>query len=196
MKTRFVLLLLCFSLVYVNSARAKTILPDSCGDDSVKFDVKSEKDQPPPAGPTAGKAQIIFIENSPNDGTPTVRFGMDGAWVGANKGNSYFTLLVDPGVHHLCISWQTAQKRLKKSIDVASFTAEAGKIYYYAAEISTFGGSMGEVVPMTPTATGGMTAAHTVGGRAPDISFGLAVLDEDMGKFRVKAEKLATWTTK
>jgi len=58
----------------------------------------------------------------------TVRFGLDGAWAGANNNNSYFAAMVDPGVHHLCVSWQSALPMLKKSIDVASFTAEPGKV--------------------------------------------------------------------
>jgi hypothetical protein len=59
---------------------------------------------------------------------------------------------------------------LKKSIDVASFTAEPGKVYYFAAQVT--------VIP-----TGGNNANYT---------FGLSQLDEDEGKYRVKAWKLAT----
>jgi hypothetical protein len=98
---------LCASLACAGQVRA-TALPDSCGDDKVKFDVKTEEGQPPPAGPTEGKAQIVFIENENQMIGPfmhaTVRLGMDGAWVGANYGNSYFALTVAPGVHHLCAS--------------------------------------------------------------------------------------------
>jgi len=65
----------------------------------------------------------------------TVRFGLDGAWAGANNNNSYFAVTVDPGVHHLCVSWQSTLRMLKKSIDVASFTAEPGKVYYFAANV-------------------------------------------------------------
>ena len=40
-----------------------TTLPDACGDDKVTFDVKTEKSQPVPPAPDAGKAQVIVIEN-------------------------------------------------------------------------------------------------------------------------------------
>ena len=104
---------LCASLVCAGQVWANT-LPDSCGDDKVKFDVKTEKNQAAPAGPAEGKAQIVFVENENQVIGPfmhaTVRFGMDGAWVGANSGNSYFALTVDPGVHHSCASWQSAQE--------------------------------------------------------------------------------------
>ena len=114
---------LCASLACAGQARAAT-LPDSCGADNVKFDVTTEKNQAAPAGPAEGKAQIVFIENeSQMIGAgmyATVRFGMDGAWVGANYGNSYFALTVDPGVHHLCASWQSSLGMLKKSMPAKS----------------------------------------------------------------------------
>jgi hypothetical protein len=102
----------------------------------------------------------------------TVRFGLDGIWAGANNNNSYFTVTVDPGVHHLCASWQSTLRMLKKSIDVASFTAEPGKVYYFAANV--------KVIP-----TGDNSATY---------DFGLSQLDDDEGQYRVKAWKLATST--
>ena len=96
----------------------------------------------------------------------TVRFGMDGAWVGANHSNSYFALPVDPGVHHLSASWQSSLGRLKKNVDLTSFTAESGQVYYFAAQV-------------------------TVASRDSMI-FGLSQLNEDEGKYRVKLSKLST----
>lgn len=187
MNPRHFALLFCALLLTAAQAKAKTILPDACGDDGVKFDVKAEKNQPAPTGPAEGKAQIIFIEDE-NRGLgfgahATVRYGMDGAWVGANNDNSYFVVSVDPGVHHLCASWQSSMKMLKKSIDVASFTAEAGKVYYFAAEIkiTTINGASGPGV--------------TNGGGGGSIDFGLSSLNEDEGRYRVKAWKLSTWKT-
>jgi hypothetical protein len=192
MKPRFVVLLLCASLVPAVQARAQ-VLPDACGQDKVKFNVESVTDPTPLAGPPEGKAQIVFIENSFQDGTPTVRYGVDGAWVGANKGNSYFALTVDPGVHHLCVSWQSAQSRLKKSVGVDSFTAEPGKVYYFAANVTMTGGGGGYVPPtMGPHGLSG--GGHASGGGT--IGFGFAQLTEDEGKYRVKASLVATWKTK
>lgn len=177
MKPNLVALFLGVSLFTAFQARA-TILPDACGDDSVKFDVKAEMSKTPPTPPAEGKAQIVFIENENHAIGPfmyaTVRFGLDGAWAGANNNNSYFTLDVAPGVHHLCASWQSALSRIEKNVDVASFTAEPGKVYYFAADV--------KVIP-----TGDNTA---------DITFALSQLDEDKGKYRIKAWKLATWKSK
>jgi hypothetical protein len=176
MKPSLGILFLSASLAFAAQARA-TVLPDACGDDKVKFDVKTEEGQPAFAPPAVGKAQIVFIENDDKYigcialCEVTTRVGMDGAWVGANNGNSYFALTVDPGVHHLCASWQSALSMLKKNVDVISFTAEPGKVYYFAAQIVETGG---KEVPPTIT---------------------LSQLNEDEGQYRVKAWKLATWKT-
>jgi hypothetical protein len=173
MKSRLAVLLLCAAFVPVAQARATT-LPDACGDDKVKFDVKTEVSKTAPAPPAEGKAQIVLIENENHRiGSfmyATVRFGLDGAWAGANSNNSYFTVTVAPGVHHLCASWQSALSGLKKKIDVTSFTAEPGKIYYFAANVM--------VIP--------------TGDNDANIEFSLSQLNEDEGQYRVKAWKLAT----
>jgi hypothetical protein len=179
MKPRFSTFLLCLPLAFALQARA-TILPDACGDDRIKFDVFAKSKQPPPAPPADGKAQIVFIEN---ENQPigafmyaTVRFGLDGAWAGASHDNSYFVVTVDPGVHHLCASWQSALSMLEKNIDVASFTAEPGKVYYFAANVI-----------VTPTGDKHVNAT---------FDFNLSRLDDDAGRYRVKAWKLATSTPK
>jgi hypothetical protein len=194
MKSRLFVLLLCASLFFSVQARAKTILPDACGDDSVKFDVSMQKDRPVLAPPPDGKAQIVFVEswvkNMPSiGGGPIVRFGMDGAWVGANKGDSYFALTVDPGVHHLCASVQTISGRMKKnSVGMTSFTAELGKTYYYQFTFTQSGGMvMGASGPGVTNGGGGMQVNY---------SFDFAAVPEDEGKYHVKASQFATSSQK
>jgi hypothetical protein len=168
MKPGLSALVLCASLACAGRVWATT-LPDSRGDDKVKFDVKTEAGQPLPAGPAEGKAEIVFIENENQKVTPfhsaTVRFGMDGAWVGANKGDSYFVLTVAPGVHHLCASWQSDLGTLKKDVKATSFTAEAGQVYYFA----------GEIVASRDT-----------------VIFNFSELNEDEAKYQLKSLKLST----
>ena len=178
MNPKFVLMLLCASLCAAAPAYAKNVLPDACGDDAVTFDVSLKKDAPPPAGPADGKAQIVLIGTYPYEGRmgmpPTVRFGVDGTWVGANKADSYFILDVDPGKHNLCVAIQKVQRTMAKNfVDMASFTAEAGKVYYFEAKFGEIGAGGGGI-----------------------LTFGLAPLGEDEGKYRVKAWKLATWKSK
>lgn len=109
--------------------------PTACGDPGVRFEVKTEKSQHPAAAPQEGKALVYFIEDDSEFGSipkPTVRIGMDGAWVGATHGNSYFSISVTPGEHHLCVSWQSAviiHQGLKMA--AAHFTAAAGGVYFF-----------------------------------------------------------------
>ena len=155
------------------------VLPDSCGSDGTTFSVKTKKDQPAPAAPEAGKAQIVFIENfAQNNGAcidckVTTRVGVDGAWVGADHGNSYFAYGVPPGEHHLCADWQSALGRLKKKVGLASMDAEAGKTYYYQIRVR---------IP------------HKASFGAMQLE--LAPLDPDEGKYLAKIDPLATATAK
>jgi hypothetical protein len=161
--------LLSAFLACAGQAAANT-LPDSCGDDKVKFDVTTQEGQPLPPAPPAGKAQIIFIQTENQMVTPfsdaTIRFGMDGSWVGADNGNSYFALTVDSGVHHLCASWQSVLETFKKNVGLTLFTAESGKTYYFVAQV-------------------------TVTSR-DNVTFALSQLNEDEGKYRLKLSKLST----
>jgi len=161
-----------------------TTLPDNCGDDKVQFDVRTEKHQPAPAPPQAGKAQIVFIEAMDKNlacwscGSPTSRFGMDGAWVGATQGNSYFTLDIAPGEHHLCMDWQSAFGRLRQKLGMAEFTAEAGKTYYFEAKVKikehNYGDSNSQV----------------------DRDLDFVQISDDEGRYRVKAAALAIATAR
>lgn len=184
MKPRLVVLLLCASLIPAVQARA-TILPDACGDDGVKFSVKTEKSKATPAPPAEGKARIVFVENENQmiglGMYATVRYGLDGNWAGANHSNSYFIVDVDPGVHHLCANWQSSLHMFNKGVDAVSITVESGKIYYFAANVTA------------ESTRGYDTAGH---GGGLQYSFDFSQLTDDEGKYRVKAWKLATWKSK
>ena len=57
----------------------------------------------------------------------TTTIGLDGAWVGANKNSSYFTVSVAPGEHHVCVQ---VQSRRGHPLGFVHFTADAGRVYY------------------------------------------------------------------
>jgi hypothetical protein len=113
---------------------AATAGSPGCGDDSVKFEVKTHKGQNP-AQPEAGNALVYFIEDDSNYQSipkPTTRAGLDGKWVGATHGNSWLAFSVDPGVHHLCASWQFGPLTgLANHMAAAHFKAESGGVYYF-----------------------------------------------------------------
>jgi hypothetical protein len=194
MKLKSALLLAVAALTVSVQAWAKsTVLPDSCGDDKVTFDVKIEKDQPPPPSPAEGKALIVFVQNSgARQWAPPIRFAMDGAWVGATKGDSYFAVQVDPGEHKICTTLQPGfgkNRYIQSSVEMASITAEAGKVYYFEAAVNVVRGASGSVAP-TMGANGTMSGGGSVSGGG-SISFALTQLTDDVGKYRLKAWKLS-----
>jgi hypothetical protein len=178
MKPKIGVFLLLVFLAATFRSRATT-LPDSCGSDKTQFDVKTQKHAPAPAPPAEGKAQIVFLETMDRNlgcwscGSPTSRIGMDGGWVGANQGNSWFAIDVAPGEHHLCTDWQSAFGTLKKKIGMAEFTAEAGKTYYFEVKVR-----IKEV---------GSDNSSDV-----DRDLDFAQISDDEGKFRLQSAALAT----
>jgi hypothetical protein len=102
-----------------------------CGNASAKFDVDYARERKP-AQPDAGKALVYFIEkDSGAFTTPTTMAGLDGKWIGATSGNSYFHFSVDPGVHHLCATTRFGGWGGAALTAVAHFTADAGSVYYF-----------------------------------------------------------------
>jgi hypothetical protein len=140
MRSKPALAALAVLLVAAIHAEAATPLPDSCGDDKIKFEVKTQMGQTAPAAPEAGRALLVLLEIENHMVTPfhdaTVRWGMDGAWIGADNGNSYFALAIDPGVHNICANWQSSLKAFKKNVDLTSFTAEPGHTYYFQVDVN------------------------------------------------------------
>lgn len=152
MKSTLLVLLLATFALPQNPASAQNKVPpanpgDSCGPANLKFEVEHDNSQTPPTDPEPGKALVYVIEvfdETPGQlGIPTVRVGMDGSWVGANSGSSYFFFSVDPGEHHVCTSPQSNLKRLSAQRFATDFTAEAGKTYFFQAQIhvQTVGGA-------------------------------------------------------
>jgi hypothetical protein len=178
-KRQAVLLLALFSFLPASNVSA-TVLPDACGNEKVKFDIQLKKNAPTPDGPEAGKGQVVFIETSerpPKIGcldagvscNDVGRFGVDRAWVGATKGNSYFAISLEPGVHHLCAV-------LGRKADAETLTVEAGKTYYFQIEYKAEGTQYG-------------TPEHPNYQVNEKVEFSL--LNEDNGKYRVKASALS-----
>jgi hypothetical protein len=80
------------------------------------------------------KALIFFIQDigEQHFGVAALTWiALDGAWVGANKNNSYFSVSVQPGEHHMCSILRS--EWLGHPVEFAHFTAEAGKVYYFRA---------------------------------------------------------------
>jgi Protein of unknown function (DUF2846) len=139
--TKMIFIVLLFIVFFVTCpvlAQTGNAGTPGCGAPNAKFAVNTEKGQPHPAQPDAGKALVYFIEDDSefeSSPKPTTRIGVDGEWVGATHGNSYFHASIAPGVHHLCASWQTTVLLGQgHKAAAAHFTAEAGGVYYFSVK--------------------------------------------------------------
>ena len=148
---RTVLALLLFALpavpAHTQDQSAAGLAGTGCGPEKVQFDVKTDKHQHIEPQPEPGKALVYVFEQVKLDGDElpvnlaTIRVGLDGQWVGANHGRSYFSFAVDPGEHSICASWQTTWVKIARLApasnlaSAANLTAEAGKVYYFEANV-------------------------------------------------------------
>lgn len=123
-------------MLFATSAFAQTppaVAAKTCGSEKASFNVKLDESQHALAQPAPGKALVYFIQEKGSDAlNVTTRIGLDGAWVGADKNSSYFSVPVEPGEHHVCAN---VQSRRGHPLGFVHFTAEAGRIYYFSARI-------------------------------------------------------------
>jgi hypothetical protein len=91
MKTALVVLLFAAS-AFAQDPAAIAAAESACGPQNAKFDVKPDALQHPSAQPVSGKALVYVIEDLgelPDAvDNPVTKVGMDGTWVGANRGSS------------------------------------------------------------------------------------------------------------
>lgn len=173
MKNEIVLLAMCAFVGVAGFEAHAASLPDGCGSDKVKFDVKTAKAAPPTLTPEPGKALVVFIETTDSGTWPAIstRFAMDDAWVGANKNNSYFTVSVTPGEHRICSSrqgWGGGDWS-----DSSPLSAEAGKVYFFESKVYLVRNESDR-----------------------DRAFHFKQITGDQGRSRVNASNLSSWTTK
>lgn len=129
------LAVLLFATTALSQTNPTPASAPGCGAADIKFAVKTAKSQHPAAQPEKDKAVIYFMEDDSSFESrplPTTRLGIDGKWVGANHGDSYFYVSVAPGEHHLCASWQSfVIFRAHETSAAAHFIAEPGQAYYF-----------------------------------------------------------------
>lgn len=157
----------------VAQAQSEPTVPDtSCGQGAVQFKVETGIGNPP-AVPPSGKALVVFIEKDVGDSlASTTMAGLDGQWVGANHGNSWFDFAVDPGVHHLCaLTHFSGWIGGGTEAALLHFSAQAGKVYYFEAKNLAFSAE-----------------------RQTDVS--LISVDPDEGDYLASTERFSTSTRK
>lgn len=140
MKTALALIFLAVSAhaqdLSVASAEA------ACGPSDTHFVVKFETGTHTLQQPDPGKALVYVVEEQKFKAVRdvTARVGLDGVWMGANRGNSYLSFSVEPGEHHLCTDWISDFLPNGRLVSLSPLTAEAGKTYYF--RVRTSGGTL------------------------------------------------------
>jgi hypothetical protein len=89
--------------------------------------VHTEKESLPLPEQPADKALIYVIRPTHIGAAIQTKLSVDGKWVGVNRANNYFYLVLDPGKHYFC---SQAENR-----SVLSLAVEAGKTYYLQQKI-------------------------------------------------------------
>lgn len=107
-----------------------------CGPKTVEFNVDEDKTHPI-TEPDSGKSVVYIFADAQRGPMVTymssavVRVGLDGAWVGASRRNSYFSFTIEPGEHRLCSDMQIGSAKVHPIGWATTFNAEAGKSYYF-----------------------------------------------------------------
>ena len=127
---KVILVGILFSVTTLAQNLPSRIAP-ACGPGDLSFKVKLDKSQHTVVQPPSGDAQVYFIQDKGSaplgiGAAVLSRNGIDGQWVGMNKNNSYFSVSVKPGEHHVC-----AFVGVDGPVELSEFKAEAGHVYYF-----------------------------------------------------------------
>jgi hypothetical protein len=107
----------------------------SCGPPDIDFNVTLDRSKHMEPPPEPGMARVFFIKDDGDMGDSqhfVLKLGMDGEWIGAFKQNSFMTVSVEPGVHHVCVNVQSKFSRDVEAL--AHFKADEGKTYYFRTQ--------------------------------------------------------------
>ena len=138
---RIALVLLLFAVSACAQDAAVSAAESACGPSNAEFRISQDRSQHPVPNPDEGKALVYVVldQKYVHVRDVTSRVGLDGAWVGANRGNSHLFFSVGPGEHHLCTDWTS------KLVSLANFTAETCKVYYFRARTTGYTSGTGTV---------------------------------------------------
>jgi hypothetical protein len=171
MKQAMAAFFFCVLFILGHQLRATT-LPDACGDEKVKVDIAVQKPSSAPPAANSTPATLVFVQRLSEAcvGCSVARVGLDGIWVGANKGASFFSVTTAPGDHHVCAFWDAPLAKIENRVGLTDFEAIAGQIYYFEIEIG-------------PRSTG-------------EFAMRMKPISADMGAFLVSRSKQSVATSK
>jgi hypothetical protein len=136
MKAAFVLIVFLAATALAQDRKAVAAAEAACGPQSVNFSVDQNTTDHPVPQPDSGKAIIYIVQDDEEHiGSALIKIGMDGAWMGANRGASYLFFPAETGEHHLCVNWQSRVDWRSHFFGMANFIAEPDHVYYFREHI-------------------------------------------------------------
>lgn len=124
-------LFLGFTAAHGQSKPAVLAAKAACGPADARFQVTFAPESGQSAVPQ-GVATVYVIETPVS---PTLRIGLNGAWVGAEKAASYISFPVPPGMNHLCVQWQSKFNGIASTVALNSVDAQPDHVYYFIVSL-------------------------------------------------------------
>lgn len=145
MKSALLVIFLASSAFCQSPASIPSAQP-ACGPMPAQFQIKTGAGQPLEPQVESGRALIYVVEDQKYKAVKdvTVRIGVDGAWIGATRGDSYLYFSLEPGEHHLCVDWLSDFLPSGRAVSRFGFTAEPRHVYYFRARTQGGVGSLTE----------------------------------------------------
>jgi len=107
-------------------ATKKQLEKMACGPKDAHYSVRDDSGQKPAEQP-ADKALVFVIRPTHVGALIQTKLAVDGKWVGVNKANDYFYVVLDPGPHYFCSQ--------SENRSLLSLTLEPGKTYYLQQKV-------------------------------------------------------------
>lgn len=113
---------LCIALFAPNSVGEQW--PASCGPKDEAYDLTIERAVAPEPSAPSEHAAVYFLTKLSRLNRASYMVAIDGKWVGALRGDSYFRTTALAGIHHACL-WVKHMRPTLLELNLA-----AGKTYY------------------------------------------------------------------
>ena len=100
----------------------------ACGPKGAKSSARTDKKNHLTPEAPVDMALVYVVRPTMMGNKVQTKLGVDGQWLGVNRGNNYFYVTLRPGEHYLC---SQAENR-----SVIAMSVEAGKTYYLQQKIT------------------------------------------------------------
>jgi hypothetical protein len=115
------------TIIELEKEKKQELRAKACGTESVNYMAETDKKQHPTPDAPADKALIYVIRSTIIGLKIHSKLGVDGKWMGVNRGRTYFFFNLEPGEHYFCSE--------SENQSYLTLTVEAGKTYYLQQQV-------------------------------------------------------------